>query len=1169
MSPTNPGMAQRASVVDRGFAVLMTMLMVLATFLTFAAAPAAVSAAEGENCGVYPIDLVIVIDRSGSMNTDTLAGSAFKSRLDWAQEAAVGLVNQFDANGGVGGSGIHRIGISSFGGTSASRNVGLADASSAATINTAVNAISANGGTPLDVGMAEGADNMLDGDRATHNGVTVTQVVILLSDGNPDPDSYTPNSTETANYLASADKLYSIALGADGGDLGGGGTGVSYALMQTLAKPAYVNSGNPGGFRYVTEASGLPDLFDELYQEIACPMGKLEVRKALSPTGDAGRFDLWIGGEQLANEAGHNGSTGEQELDAGTYLVSETADGETNLANYTASVACVDTAKGNAPVAAAAAQGGWNVDVADGSDVVCTITNARNTGTLTVTKVVVNDNGGTAQCSSFGFQVNGGSTNGFEADCTNVLTLPTGTYSVTEPAFNGYDTSYAGCADVAVATGQNATCTITNNDRPGTLIVKKVLTADDGSDAEVTDFSFRVNGGDPIAFEADGQNNMTVNAGTYSVVETDADGFATSYANCTGLVIPNGGTATCTITNDDKPGTLIINKVISGGDADPDDFSFRINGASSIDFEADGSNQYTVDSGWYLIAEDAAPGWKTSYENCSQVFVPNGGSATCTITNERLTGDLTVIKDLNPADDEGRFDLRIDGAVRANGVGDGGSTGAISLPTGNHTVGETGDGGTDLANYASSIECRADGGEGGIVASAAGAGPLELYVNEDADIVCVISNERVTVGFSKANDAGELANVEPGEVIHYTLTVTVNSGTATDVVVTDELPAGLSYVADSADPSAGFSAAGQDLTWMVGSLAAGSHTFEYDAIVDADASGSLRNLGCVDADQNDELVCDSTTVNVQSISIEKTSNAEGTVLRGETVNFTLSLAVVNGPIDSVTIVDQLPAGIGDASAISDGGTYDAVSNQITWMLSDVADGEELTYSAVVSASASAGEHTNVATITDGPCVEGGCSDDETIVVRIPTLVIDKAADAEQIVISGEEDALVATPSVVTWTLTYTLTDGPVTNAVITDEIPAGFVFLDAADGGTFADGKVTWSFATLSASGSVSFRTTVDPETISRAAPTVNTATISSDQTPEDPGEDSVTVAVEPPPLGGNPTPSPEPSMPNTSLGTGPDGQPITVPVELLAVVFIGTLGALTLANVKARGRRR
>ena len=340
-------------------------------------------------------------------------------------------------------------------------------------------------------------------------------------------------------------------------------------------------------------------------------------------------------------------------------------------------------------------------------------------------------------------------------------------------------------------------------------------------------------------------------------------------------------------------------------------------------------------------------------------------------------------------------------------------------------------------------------------------------------------------------------------------------------------------------------------------------------MVDEDAAGSLANLGCVDADQNDELVCDETTLRVQNVSIDKTSGAEGSVLPGTSVDFELTLDVVNGPIDSVTVVDQLPAGVGEASSISDGGTYDAVSNSITWMLSDVADDETLTYSAVVNGSAAAGTYTNVATITEGPCIGDGCDDEESILVRTPSLVIDKAADADSIVITGDEDALVATPSIVTWTLTYTLTGGPVTNVVITDAIPEGFVFLDAANGGNFADGVVSWTFATLSESGSVSFRTTVDPETISRVDPTVNTATIDSDETPEDEGTDSVTVSVVPPPQGGNPTPTPRPSMPNTAIGIGLDGEPVTVPVELLAVVFIGSLGALALANVKARGRRR
>lgn len=643
MDQQAPDMAAKAPVLDRAFALGMSLLMILSALVTFAASPARVSAAE-ESCGVVPIDLVFVIDRSGSMNTSEGA----HTRLGWAKLAATNLVDALNTPAGSVGT-LHQVGVSTFGGTTTTRNIALG-ASNADAVKAAINGISGNGGTPFDIGMAEGADNMLDGDRSTYNGESVMQVLIFLSDGNPDPDSYTPNSGEISSYLASADKAYAVAIGPDGGNLGSGGTGVSYALMQQISKP--------GQFRSVTSASGLPNLFEEIYEEIACPVGSLEVRKALSPTDDPGRFDLWIDDDRLADEVGHNGSTGEVALLAGTYTVAESADGETDLADYTASISCVDTARQNAPVVALQGNGAsWSVDVADGADVVCTIANERNTGTLIVNKVVINDDEGTAACDDFGFQVDGGDVIGFEADCGNAMVLPTGTYSVTEPAAEGYDTIYEGCSEIAVTAGGEAVCTITNDDRA--------------------------------------------------------------------------------------------------------------------------------------------------------------------------------------------------------------------------------------------------------------------------------------------------------------------------------------------------------------------------------------------------------------------------------------------------------------------------------------------------------------------------------VAALPSLVIDKAADVESIEISGPEDALVATPSIVTWTLTYTLTGGPVTNVVITDAIPEGFVFLDAANGGNFANGVVTWTFASLSESGSVSFRTTVDPETISRAAPTVNTATISSDQTPEDEGTDSVTVSVVPPPQGGNPTPTPAPSMPNTAIGVGPGGELVTVPVELLAVVFIGSLGALALANVKARGSRR
>ena len=58
-----------------------------------------------------------------------------------------------------------------------------------------------------------------------------------------------------------------------------------------------------------------------------------------------------------------------------------------------------------------------------------------------------------------------------------------------------------------------------NNDQPATLIVKKVVVNDNGGTKQAQNFSFQVNGGAAQPFEADGQNDLTVDAGTYNVVE--------------------------------------------------------------------------------------------------------------------------------------------------------------------------------------------------------------------------------------------------------------------------------------------------------------------------------------------------------------------------------------------------------------------------------------------------------------------------------------------------------------------------------------------------------------------------------------------------------------------------------------------------------------------------
>ena len=439
-----------------------------------------------------------------------------------------------------------------------------------------------------------------------------------------------------------------------------------------------------------------------------------------------------------------------------------------------------------------------------------------------------------------------------------------------------------------------------------------------------------------------------------------------------------------------------------------------------------------------------------------------------------------------------------------------------------------------------------------------------------------------------ADDEVVSAGQEIGFVVSVSNSDAEGTGLAKDVEIDDNLPGGAGIDWEIADDSLDGGACAitgelgsEVLECAFGDLAPGESASVHVVSDTTAASCALyENTATISASNVDPDVTASadTTVECPGLNLIKTAD-EDPIVAGDEASFTITFWNA-GPGDAfdATLHEDLPAGLtwdfevvsGDAtkadcmvaSSLVLGGeesmTVDC--NFGTVGVTSMADGIVLRFFATTDRT-DCGLLENTAT-ADASNLDEPLTASASILVRCPTLVIDKVANAELITITGPNNALVATPSVVTWTLTYTLTDGPVTNAVIRDEIPVGFEFLDASDGGTLVDGEVIWTFAELNESGFVTFRTTVDPETISRTAPTVNTAIISSDQTPEDEGQDSVTVTREEE-LGGNPP------LPNTAIGTGLNGEPITVPIELLVAFFIGSLGALALANVKARNNRR
>jgi len=86
----------------------------------------------------------------------------------------------------------------------------------------------------------------------------------------------------------------------------------------------------------------------------------------------------------------------------------------------------------------------------------------------------------------------------------------------------------------------------------GTLRVVNTVINNHGGTKATQDFGFRVDGSGPITFEADGQNDVTVSPGTYTVIPLAMQGYGASITDCT-VSIENGGMAICAVTYDDVP----------------------------------------------------------------------------------------------------------------------------------------------------------------------------------------------------------------------------------------------------------------------------------------------------------------------------------------------------------------------------------------------------------------------------------------------------------------------------------------------------------------------------------------------------------------------------------------------------------------------------------------
>lgn len=180
----------------------------------------------------------------------------------------------------------------------------------------------------------------------------------------------------------------------------------------------------------------------------------------------------------------------------------------------------------------------------------------RDSAKLTVTKVVVNNNGGNNVVSDFQLYVD----DGFVS--ANVVsgaqqTLPVGTYNVSETGVSGYQATYSGdCSasgNVSLAVNEVKNCTLTNTELPAHITLFKVVTGS-STLAGPTVFGLKIDG---VVVNNNSSVAVTSNA-PHTINEIGRTGYTfvsiTGDPKCPSVL---GGTATlnegeaitCTITN--------------------------------------------------------------------------------------------------------------------------------------------------------------------------------------------------------------------------------------------------------------------------------------------------------------------------------------------------------------------------------------------------------------------------------------------------------------------------------------------------------------------------------------------------------------------------------------------------------------------------------------------
>ncbi len=206
---------------------------------------------------------------------------------------------------------------------------------------------------------------------------------------------------------------------------------------------------------------------------------------------------------------------------------------------------------------------GNKITLALNENVTCTITNDDQQAYITVVKNVINDNGGSASADDFKLTLGSNSVSSGVAVAVNPGTYTAGETLLPGYTFVGFSGDCNTDGEITVALGESKTCTLTNNDQQAYITVVKNVINDNGGSASADDFKLTLGSNSVSSGVA-----VAVNPGTYTAGETLLPGYTfvgfSGDCNTDGeITVALGESKTCTLTNNDQPGSITIKKDVA------------------------------------------------------------------------------------------------------------------------------------------------------------------------------------------------------------------------------------------------------------------------------------------------------------------------------------------------------------------------------------------------------------------------------------------------------------------------------------------------------------------------------------------------------------------------------------------------------------------------------